>query len=1265
MSRRRLGVGLSITIALLWPLAAQGWAASGPVAAYSFNAGTGMTVVDASGNANTGTLSGATWAAAGKFGNALSFDASKRSNLVTVPDSASLRLATGMTIEGWVNPSTLGTNPQSWRTVALKERTGGMAYALYANNRSARPTGQVYVGGEQNVAGTAQLALNIWTHLATTYDGANLRLYVNGAQVATKAQTGSIIASTGALRIGGNSLWGEWFGGLIDEVRIYNRALTAAEIQTDMTTAVAPDNVPPSTPTGLTQTGRTENSVSLAWNASNDNVGVTGYGLYLGGVSKGSSPTTSATIGGLACSSTSTAAVDAADAAGNRSGQTSITVTTSPCDTTPPTVEITSPAGGTMLNGTVVVSATAADDIGVAGVQFKLDGAVLGIEDTASPYSVSWDTTTALSGSHTLTAVARDASNNLTTSAPVAVTVSNLAPRFVNDTLITGLSEPTAIAFTPDGRMLVTERDGTVWIAQPGALKVDATPFLQLPSVVTADERGVLGITVDPVFATNGYVYIYYTNSVTQKNRVSRFTASGNTASLASEFVVWQNDTAADIWHQGGDLVFGSDGYLYISVGDHLLPATAQRLDSFNGKILRVRSDGTVPTDNPFYDGTGPNKDAVWSLGLRNPFRITIDASTGRMYIGDVGQDTWEEVDLGARGANYGWPTCEGTCTAAGMTNPLYTYSHNGHDAAVVGGFVYRGGQFPSAYQGTYFFGDYAENWIRRLVPDGSGNLTVVANFEPPDGSLDGPYGDIVAFAMAPDGSLYYVDNGPFAANNAGSIRRIKNVNANQPPTAQTAASPTSGPAPLAVTFSSAGSTDPEGQPLTYSWDFGDGAMSTATDPSHTYTANGRYTVRLTTSDGTNQTGSTPLTITVGNPPSATIVAPADGLKFRAGDTIDLSGSAADPEDGTLPASALSWKIVFHHEQHIHPGPGPFTGTSAFFTIPTSGHSFSGNTSYEVVLTATDSDGIQTQTSVTIYPDKVDLTFAGQPPGLTVGVDGVPQTTPFAYDTLIGFQHTVDTSSPQTLGANRYAFGSWSDGGAQTHQITAPATARTYTATFTLVSTAPAGLVAAYNFNEGNGGTLYDVSGAGNNGALSGPVWTGTGKNGGAASFDGVNDWITVNDANSLDFQAGMTIEAWVDPTALGTTGSSWRCVAFKEQSLGMIYALYANNGGARPVGQVNVGGEKNAVGGAQLPLNTWTHLATTYDGASLRLYVNSTQVASISVGGVIPASTGALRLGGNAVWGEWFQGQMDDVRLYNRALSATEIQGDMNTPVG
>jgi hypothetical protein len=157
-----------------------------------------------------------------------------------------------MTLEAWVNPSNPTTN---WRTVMLKERPGSLAYALYGSNGSNRPVGQVYTTAEQDSAGPAQIAVNKWTFLAATYDGGSLKLYVDGTQVSTVAVSGTIAPSSGLLKIGGNAIWGEWFNGLIDEIRIYNRALTAGEIQTDMNTPVVQDTSPPSTPAGLGTTG--------------------------------------------------------------------------------------------------------------------------------------------------------------------------------------------------------------------------------------------------------------------------------------------------------------------------------------------------------------------------------------------------------------------------------------------------------------------------------------------------------------------------------------------------------------------------------------------------------------------------------------------------------------------------------------------------------------------------------------------------------------------------------------------------------------------------------------------------------------------------------------------------------------------------------------------------------------------------------------------------------------------------------------------------
>ena len=332
----------------------------------------------------------------------------------------------------------------------------------------------------------------------------------------------------------------------------------------------------------------------------------------------------------------------------------------------------------------------------------------------------------------------------------------------------------------------------------------------------------------------------------------------------------------------GGSLAFGADGKLYISTGENWTPADAQRLDIPRGKILRINKDGTIPTDNPFYDGAGPNRDEIWALGLRNPFRMSIDPVTGRMYIGDVGSGDHsvaiEEVNVGVRGANYGWPVCEGPCGVSGMTNPIYSYPHGGRDACVIGGIVYRGSQFPSEYYGSYFFGDYVQHTVRRMKFDGNGNLSQVMSFWPSDGSLDNlAMGDPVKFVEGPDGSLYYVDIGFFGTSqNPAAIRRIRYVLGNQPPVAVASATPTSGQAPLPVAFSSAGSSDPEGAPLSYSWTFGDGGTSTQANPTHTYQAPGQYVARLTVSDGTSTAVSSDLTIRVGTPPDSDHPHPRD-----------------------------------------------------------------------------------------------------------------------------------------------------------------------------------------------------------------------------------------------------------------------------------------------------------------------------------------------------------------------------------------------------
>ena len=893
---------------------------------------------------------------------------------------------------------------------------------------------------------------------------------------------------------------------------------------------------------------------------------------------------------------------------------------------------------------------------------------------------MAWDSRTVANGAHTLTARARDAAGNSTLSAAVPVNVAN-ASSFQNEILATGLNLPTSMLFLPDGRMLVSELPGAIKVLSPPYTVVSPTPFLQLTNVgndgYAGLQQGIFSIALDPNFATNHYYYVFYTTRTPNRDRLSRFTADATltTTNLNTEVVLYQDPQDANTEHHGGAIVFGNDGKLYFTTGDHFQGSPSQDLTSPRGKLHRINPNGTVPTDNPFYDGNGPNVDSIWALGLRNPYRAYYDLPTGRLFIGDVGGNdpatSKEEVNLGAAGANYGWPNSEGPC-ASPCKSPLYSYAHNGRDASITGGFVYHGTQFPSSYQGSYFFADYAQNWIKRLTFDASGNVNGVFNFEPPDGSSDGPYGDIVYLTEGPEGALYYIDlgysdtSGTFGVS---KIRRIRFVSGNQAPIAVGSATPNSGPAPLAVGFSSAGSSDPEGQALTYAWTFGDGGTSTAANPSHTYAQAGQYSARLSVSDGVNTTFSTPISIRVGSPPTATILAPTDGALFRAGDVISFSGDATDPDDGALPASAYTWTIDFLHDGHVHPGASQTGIKSGTFTIPTSGHDFSGNTRYRITLTVTDSTGLTDSRSVLIYPQKVNLSFSTAPAGLTLYLDGIAKTTPFVYDTLIGFSHTVEARN-QASGGTSYTFGSWSDGGAQTHTIVVPAADQSYVATFQASAAPPA--IAAYPFNEGSGTTAADASGSGLTGTLTNGAGWGTGRNAGAVLLDGVDDFVELGNPALLQLTGSMTVSAWINSAAFPVDDAA---IVSKRTSGETGYQLDTTiDRGPRTVGfklTNNSGGTMFRYGATTLQANTWYFVTGVYDAATsaLHVYLNGQLDDGTLLGTVTSTqqnSSANVNIGRRPTGNTFnFNGRIDDVRIYNRSLTQTEIQADMNTPLG
>jgi glucose/arabinose dehydrogenase len=626
---------------------------------------------------------------------------------------------------------------------------------------------------------------------------------------------------------------------------------------------------------------------------------------------------------------------------------------------------------------------------------------------------------------------------------------TTLPAGFSETTVVTGLSAPTAFAFAPDGRIFVCQQNGQLRIYTSTGSSLGTAGTIV---VASNSERGLLGIAFDPDFTSNGYIYLYYPATSgslnpppSPKNRISRFTISGNAIVAGSETILLDLIPSDAGNHNGGQLRIGADGKLYASAGDGgATSSNSQSLTTLAGKILRINRNGSIPSDNPFFNSGDPNvRKEIWCYGLRNPWRFTFQPGTEALYIADVGQNTWEEVNVGLPGANYGWPQAEGLSTNPAFTNPIFTYNHNGTGASISGGAFYNGTTYPTEYDGAYFYGDYVDNFIRRLTIDEN---NVVVHDEP--FATDAPSPVSIEYY---DNAIWYACYG---SGGAGTIRKaVYTGGANRSPVAMASATPIAGLAPLNVAFSSAGTSDPDNDSLSYFWDFGDGTNSTSANPTHAYTGPSRTvmaTLTVTDNGSPNLSDtSAPVRIVIGDrAPTATITSPSNGAFYNAGQTINYSGTGTDPEDGTRPASAFTWRVVFHHAEHTHPFLGPITGvTSGSFVIPNTGETAT-DVFYEVILTVTDSQGVPDTKSVVINPNVSSLTFQTNPAGLMVTVDGQPVQTPATIDSVVGMLRTIGVSLPQTSGQTTYdTFGGWSDGGVREHTITTPGSATTYTAT--------------------------------------------------------------------------------------------------------------------------------------------------------------------------------------------------------------------------
>ena len=358
-------------------------------------------------------------------------------------------------------------------------------------------------------------------------------------------------------------------------------------------------------------------------------------------------------------------------------------------------------------------------------------------------------------------------------------------PGFTDAPVATGLSAPTSIAFLPDGRMLVGEKGGELSVVSGGV----RTPLVTIP-VCTASEMGLLGIAVDPDFGSNGFVYLYRTesnggcgDSSTRSNEIVRVTMSGSSINLGSLTVLLTGIRTDGGNHDGGAVRIGPDGKLYAGVGDTGIgdnqgcPGSAtnpysQDLNALEGKVLRLNLDGSIPADNPFFGQVG-KRGEIFAYGFRNPFRFDFDPVSGNLWLGEVGDLAFEEIDVVTAGGNYGWPACEAGfpagCPLAGQIGPIFTYSHGGGCPGEGGfpslGSSISGGTFATGtfggFGGHYFFGDYTGGRVYRAEPNGTRDGIIGSPVTFVD-SAGGP----VDFAFACD-ALFYVDIF------AGEVRRV------------------------------------------------------------------------------------------------------------------------------------------------------------------------------------------------------------------------------------------------------------------------------------------------------------------------------------------------------------------------------------------------------------------------------------------------------------------------------------------------------------
>jgi glucose/arabinose dehydrogenase len=532
---------------------------------------------------------------------------------------------------------------------------------------------------------------------------------------------------------------------------------------------------------------------------------------------------------------------------------------------------------------------------------------------------------------------------------------STVPDGFEVETIANVFDLPTAFVFLPDGRILVAEKAGMLKMIENGVVR--AEPVIDLRGQVNDYvDRGFIDVAVDPNYTRNHYVYLLFTyrppdmehNSPKPvKGHLVRYVLDGNTIRPSSAKILLDDFESTLENHSVDSIRWTPQGQMFVSFGDGAVEIAttdvalrALDVDNLAGKIIRIDPEtGDGVPGNPFYDAQNPHsaRSRVWAYGLRNPFRFAVHPVTGVPYIGNVGDVTYEMLNRALPGQNFAWPCVEGLidrpdfqvkppCEDVNVSNAAqadYLYPHMGKNACIIGGDFNFGTNFPAEMYGDYFMADYSLQWMKRAGLGKSGQVVRVDDFAT-------GMGEPVDMKFGPDGYLY------FMSIYSGGFRRVLYKNGNHVPRVKLTAIPAAGKGPLHVSFSATGTTDPDGDAMTYLWDFGDGAQAREPETQHTYQADGQYVVRLAVTDAKGGRTVAEKLVTVGDAaPVVRITSPGNYSVHLPGQKVSLAATATDQVGNTLPAAQTNWHITLHEGEQARVI-AEASGPQASFEMPQS-----------------------------------------------------------------------------------------------------------------------------------------------------------------------------------------------------------------------------------------------------------------------------------------------------------------------------------------